>query len=114
MREGDLILAALPQADGNVKNRPVLILRELPRYRDLLVCGISTQLQQQIAGFDETITSQDVDFLTSGLVQDSLIRLGFLSLIQTRLVIGTIGSISTDRHHRLLKNLSSYLLAAIP
>ena len=43
MNEGDLALAPLPQADGQIKNRPVALLRRLPPFGDFLVCGISTQ-----------------------------------------------------------------------
>jgi mRNA interferase MazF len=39
MREGEIILANLPQADDNFKLRPVLLLKQLPGYNDLLVCG---------------------------------------------------------------------------
>lgn len=46
MKEGEVILTPVPQADGKVKNRPALILREMPRYKDFLVCGISTQTHQ--------------------------------------------------------------------
>jgi mRNA interferase MazF len=44
MKEGDVVLATIPQADTRVKNRPAVILREMPPYGDLLVCGISTHL----------------------------------------------------------------------
>ncbi len=111
MQEGDLVLAGLPQADGQIKNRPVLILRVMPRYRDLLVCGVSTQLHQQVVGFDEMITRRDDDFATSGLVQDSLIRLNFLALVPHHRVLGTIGAVSGQRHRRLLATLSAYLLS---
>lgn len=55
MKEGDIVLTPIPQADGNVKNRPVLIFQEMPSYRDVLVCGVSTQLHYYIQGFDEII-----------------------------------------------------------
>jgi mRNA interferase MazF len=55
MKPGDVILTPVPQADGVTKNRPALVLREMPAYRDLLVCGISTQLHQEVTGFDEVI-----------------------------------------------------------
>ncbi len=45
MNEGDVILTPLPQADGRVKNRPAVALRELPPHDDMLVCGVSTQMQ---------------------------------------------------------------------
>ena len=64
MREGDVILTPVPQADGALKNRPAIVLREMPPYRDLLVCGVSTQLQREVKGFDETISRADDDFTT--------------------------------------------------
>lgn len=33
MKEGDVIIAPMPQADGAVKNRPALILREMPPFQ---------------------------------------------------------------------------------
>ena len=48
MNQGDVILTPVPQADGNLKNRPAIFLRELPPYRDMLVCGVSTQLHREV------------------------------------------------------------------
>lgn len=110
MKQGDIILTPIPQADGQIKNRPALFLRELPPFNDALVCGISTQLHQHVPDFDETITPQDDDFANSGLIADSLIRLGFLAVIPRQKLVGSIGSISPIRHKRLLKNLSEYLV----
>jgi len=110
MKEGDIILTPIPQADGKVKNRPAIYLREMPPFRDVLVCGISTQTHQLAPDFDELITNQDIDFSTSGLVSDSLIRLGFLAVLPRRNVIGSIGSISSERLKRLLHRLSEYLV----
>jgi mRNA interferase MazF len=110
MKEGDIILTPMPQADGKVKNRPAIYLREMPPFRDPLVCGISTQTHQLVPDFDELITSQDSDFAASGLLSDSLIRLGFLAVLPRRNVIGSIGSISNEQHKRLLRRLSEYLV----
>jgi mRNA interferase MazF len=110
MKESDIVLTPVPQANGQVKNRPALMLRKMPPFDDVLVCGLSTQLHQKVAGFDEIITQQDADFATSGLVTDSLIRLGFLAVLPQNRVIGSIGSIAPERHKRLLQNLSDYLL----
>ncbi len=109
MREGNVILTVIFQVDGRRKNRPALILREMPRYGDLLICGISTQLKQYTPNFDEIVRVEDPDFITSGLVKESLIRLTFLAAIQRTEVIGSIGSIDNSRHSRLLSNLSNYL-----
>jgi len=111
MREGDVILTPVPQADGAIKNRPAIILREMPPYQDCLVCGVSTQLHQEVKGFDEVISPSDTDFASSGLKSESLIRLGFLAVLPRSSVIGSVGSISPERHKRLLKTLSDYLVA---
>lgn len=42
MKEGDVVLTPVPQANGQIKNRPALFLREMPPFQDALVCGIST------------------------------------------------------------------------
>jgi mRNA interferase MazF len=42
MKEGDLILVPMPQADGLVKNRPAIVLREMQPFQDVLICGVST------------------------------------------------------------------------
>ena len=111
MKEGEIILTPMPQADGILKNRPALFLREMPPFGDALVCGISTQLHQRVPDFDEVITAADADFLGSGLVADSVIRLGFLAVLPRRAVLGSIGAVSPERHARLLRRLSAYLVA---
>src|SRR5437762_3577812 len=100
MTEGDVVLTPVPQADGQIKNRPALLLRTLPPYDDLLICGISTQLHQEVVNFDEVVMQTDADFITSGLKATSLIRLGFLSVVPNQRIAGTIGSISPERHRR--------------
>ncbi|WP_200816765.1 hypothetical protein [Planktothrix sp. PCC 11201] len=67
MKEADIVLTPIPQTDGKIKNRPVILLRELPPYKDFLVCGVSTQLHQQVQGFDDIISPSDPDFAASGL-----------------------------------------------
>jgi mRNA interferase MazF len=32
MKEGNIILASIPQANGEIRNRPVLILRQMPKF----------------------------------------------------------------------------------
>jgi mRNA interferase MazF len=113
MTEGSIVLASMAQADGNIKPRPAVVLRHWHRRGDLLLCGISTQLSQEVSGFDETITSADADFAVSGLKSDSLIRLGFLANLPRSAVKGEIGAVSTVRHARLLTKLSGYLTAAL-
>jgi len=109
MKEGDIVLTPVPQADGSIKNRPAILLREFPPYRDFLVCGVSTQLRQEVKGFDEIISPSDPDFASGGLKSESLIRLGFLAVLPQSRIAGSIGSISSGRHKRLLTTLAEYL-----
>ena len=111
MKELAIILTPVPQADGIVKNRPALLLRELPPFGDFLACGISTQLHQAVPEFDEVITKGDPDSVPSGLLADSVIRLGFLAVLPRQKILGSIGEIAGARHARLLRHLSRHLLA---
>ena len=110
MNQGNVILTPVRQDHGHVKNRPAIFLREMPPYRDVLVCGISTQLHQEVKGFDEVVHQADFDFKSTGLRSASLIRLGFLAVLPRSAVIGSIGAISPERHKRLLQRLSDYLI----
>ncbi|MSR65012.1 MAG: transcriptional regulator [Verrucomicrobiae bacterium] len=109
MNEGDIALAPLPQVDGQIKNRPVVLLRRLPPFDDLLVCGVSTQLHHQVANFDEVLNPSDAEYAASGLKAASLIRLGFLAVLPEASLLGKIGSLSSERHRRLLSNLCRHL-----
>ena len=106
MREGTIILASLPQSDGLIKNRPVLLLKKLQAYNDFIACVISSKLHQEIIGFDEIIqpTSQN------RLKETSLIRLGFLSIITQEQIKGSLGNISQSLHKELLERLVEYLI----
>jgi mRNA interferase MazF len=110
MNEAQVALASLPQADGAKKTRPVLLLRQLPRFGDFLACGVSTQIHQEVAGFDDVIHPSDEDFSSSGLISTSIFRLGFLAVLPSQRVLGSIGRISTARHRRLLERLAGYLV----
>lgn len=109
MNEGDIALAPLPQADGQIKNRPVVLLRRLPPFGDFLVCGVSTQLHQRVADFDEVIEKADKEFPAAGLKAASLIRLGFLAVLPESALLGKIGLLPSERRQRLLANLCRHL-----
>jgi len=109
MREGAVVLLALRQADGRVKPRPAVALRQLPGFGDWLVCGVSRQLHQFVGGFDEQVSATDSDLGLSGLTGPSLIRLSFLQSVPLSAIMGRIGAISAERHRRLLTNLSRHL-----
>ena len=110
MIEGGITLTSLPQADGGVKLRPVLVLKQLPGFNDFLVCGISTQLHQLIVGFDELIDNDSNTFIQTGLRQSSIIRLSFLAVLPNQKIAGSIGKIEVGLHQILLQRLAKYLI----
>lgn len=95
--------------DGTFKDPPTLFLKRMPPFQDFLVCGISTQIQQAVPNFDETITPVESDFRTSGLKAASLIRLGYLAVLPRSEFKGRIGSVSAQRRDRLRAKLSDFL-----
>ncbi|MBX3733707.1 MAG: transcriptional regulator [Verrucomicrobiae bacterium] len=109
MTDGDVGLTPLPQADGRFKPRPAILLRRMPPFGDWRICGVSSQLHQQVVGFGEIIESSHPDFAGSGLKVASVIRLGFLTTMPAERFLGRIGSISHERHARLLDRLSRFL-----
>ena len=66
-------------------------------------------MRQEVKSFDEVVSTSDDDFTISGL-SDSLIRLGFLAMLPSAKIAGSIGAISSERHERLLKSLADYLM----
>ena len=109
MKPGDIVLTFLPQADQAAKLRPALVLGLMPPYGDLLLCGISSQLEQAVPDFDEVIRSSDADFRTSGLRVASVVRLGFLATRPLALVGGVLGQVDLQRLGRLRKCLANHL-----
>ena len=111
MSPGDVVLIALTQfAGATPKLRPALLLAELPGpYQNLLLCGISTQLHQLEAQWDELVQASDADFTSSGLHHDSLIRLSYLHAADPNEITGVIGSIEPARLQRLRQRLSDHL-----
>ena len=106
-----MVLISLPQFSGGpAKLRPALVLAELPGpYQNLLICGISTQLRQQNANWDELIETRDADFVASGLRRDSIIRLSYLYSADSSEIAGVIGRIDASRLRPLRQRLSAHL-----
>ena len=109
MNGGDVILARVQQADGRLKLRPVVVIRPVPPYADLLVCAVSSRLHHESPGFDDVIATGDGDFPSSGLKTTSLIRLGLLTTIPRTMVGGKLGEISGKRLEKLQSRLARYI-----
>lgn len=112
--EGQIVLFKFPQTDQQEgKLRPALVLRELPgKYNDWLICMISSQLHQKIQELDEIITSEDSDFIQSGLKLPSVIRAGRLAVVNGGIFLGKLGQIAHNRLDRLRQNLAKWILGS--
>ena len=112
--EGQIVLFKFPQTDQEAgKLRPALVLRRLPgEYDDWLICMISSQLHQQLPELDEVITSEDSDFLQSGLKFPSIIRTSRLAVVDGETLIGELGRINQDRLLRLRQKLAKWIKGA--
>ncbi len=109
MEEGEIVLIIFPQ-DAEKKLRPALILREFPKYGDVLVCGITSRLHRFIPEFDILLDQKHPDFEKSGLKAPAVCRLNMLTMLPKQNIKGAIGSVSDSTHFSLLKNLSDYLI----
>src|ERR1035438_7303343 len=109
MKAGDIIRIPLPQSDGIVKPRPVLLLKKLPLFGDWLVCGITSKLRHEVKDFDILITDNHPDFKDSNLPKSFLIRLGFIGRVQEERIEGVVGNIGEDTYIQLIKNLILFL-----
>jgi mRNA interferase MazF len=109
MKPGDIVLISLPQSDKKFKKRPVLLLKKMPGFGDWLVCGISTQLHQYVPNFDEIIDNNHPDFIASGLLAPSLVRLTFIAIIPAADIPGSIGSLSALTITEIINNLIDFL-----
>ena len=112
IRERQVVLFRFPQTNQTTgKLRPALVIRKVPGpHDDWLICMISSQFSQEVAYFDETISENADDFISSGLKQASIIRIARLAVVEKNILLGAIGEISSARLNRTKKKLSDWLM----
>jgi mRNA interferase MazF len=111
MNEGEVLLARIQQADGQMKTRPVLLLRIVPPFSDLMVCMVSSQLRHECPSVDEIVRDNDDDFQSSGLKVSSLIRIAVVATLPRKASLGTLGRISDARLKRIRACLAQFIEA---
>lgn len=110
MKEGDICIHRVAQPDGTFKIRPVLLLKQMPPFGDWIVCAISTQLRQEVKGFDLIIDEMSAEFIQSRLKTSSLIRLGFINTVDKKAIPGVIGDIPSVVVRMLQQRLANQLI----
>jgi len=108
---GHIVLFRFPRTDlAEGKLRPALLISKAPGpYDDWLICMISSQLHQQIEGFDELIEEGDSDFQKSGLKKTSVVRISRLAIVEGQILEGRIGKISSGRMQRIRRRLADWI-----
>jgi mRNA interferase MazF len=111
VKVGDVVFIRLPQAGGGApKLRPALTLAFLPGpFQNVLICGVSTQLDDLQPDWDELLSPSDPDFVSSGLHRMSAVRLSYLCAVEAREIVGAIGRVDPSRLSRLRGRLAALL-----
>lgn len=114
IQEGQRVLFKFPQTNQALgKLRPALVIRRLPGpYDDWLICMISSQLTQQISEFDEVINEKSEDFKQSGLQKSSIVRISRLAVVDKNVLLGTLGSISSERLNNIKSKIVGWIKSA--
>lgn len=91
---------------------PALMVKRLPGpYEDWLICMVSSQLRRYVGGFDELILRADADFAASGLKAPSVVRAGRLAVVESSVLVGSIGEVGPVRLQRVRERLAHWLAA---
>lgn len=109
MKAGDICKVALIQPDGSRKDRPALLIKEVPPFGDWIVAAITSQQRNPINGVDILIEDSHYAFNVTGLRKSSLLRLGFLNTLNKALVIGKIGELPTGMMSEVRGRLVAFL-----
>jgi hypothetical protein len=111
MKPGDVVLIQLPKVGGGpLKVWPALVLALLPgAYQNVLIGGISTQLRDLQADWDERIELSDADFAQSGLHRTSAIRPSYLYAADAGEIVGIIGRVDPAGLSRVRGRLARLL-----
>ncbi len=108
MNPGDIALLDLTQPDGTVKRRPVLLIKKAPRYSGWVIAAVSSQLHQEVPGFDVVLNDYEKWFAQTGLRQSSLIRLGMLSTVAASRFPGVLGQVPASVLTQVRRHLSNF------
>lgn len=109
---GQIVLTPFPYTDlSGAKLRPVLMLRQASsQFDDWLVCMVSSQLRQADENLDEIMLSSDADFVAAGLKVPSVLRLSRLAVLDSSLLVGSLGTISDERLYRIRERLAAWII----
>ena len=105
IKPGDIVLVPFPFTDlTNHKIRPALVLASIGQ--DIILTAISSQLHHKSWPSDHDIIDTDPDFTATGLKINSRIHLSKLVTVESKIVIGQIGTLKTKSFQKISKKLA--------
>jgi mRNA interferase MazF len=110
---GDLVLIDMITSDGTPKQRPAILLCQMPPFNDWLIAGISSQVRQLVPEFDLLLNKEANYFDQTGLKAPGIIRLGYLATVSEQIILGKIGTLPRQALNILLRRLASKLEAEV-
>lgn len=113
MKPGSIVIIPVPQVAGRSRKlRPALVIANLPGpLHDILACGVSSNVDAMVHGWDELVAADASDFAGSGLHQTSIVRLSYINALASEDARGVIGRISFERLNAIRERVRQALTA---
>ena len=118
MKPGDIILINFPfTIPHQSKVRPALVITETKdKYRDVVVCAISSVLPPKLSKREMVIKSDHPDFKQTGLRVDSVVKIDRIATLRKVDIITKIGIYPIDIWDKFIsefKNLLKHKITSI-
>ena len=112
MKAGDIVLFNFPLTNlEKSKLRPSLLISKVPgKYDDWLICMISSQMHQLQKDYDFFLSEGSEEFSSTGLKSASVIRSTRLAVVNSEILLGKIGNISSSLLKDIKTKISNWVL----
>jgi mRNA interferase MazF len=111
MKKGDIVLVDFYFTDfSNFKQRPALIVSSnQSNEADVMVAFITSVISLPIHPTHLLVSTDNIEFASTGLKANSMIKCDKLMTVNKKLIVGKIGEISLD----MIKKIDDKLLIAL-
>ena len=105
-KKGKIVLTPFPFTDlSSSKVRPALIISNSLKGGDIVVVFISSIKTKQLQKTDIAINSLGKTFSQTGLKTDSVIKIGKIATLDSKIILGEIGNIDLNIEKEISKKL---------
>lgn len=104
MKQGTIVLTQFPFTDlSTSKRRPAVILSKVIAHKnDVVVAYISSKITNQLNDTDFLLKTSHKEFINTGLIKDSIIKIDKLVTIDKSIFTGELGFVSDEILSELL------------